>query len=97
MTPEQSAMNDKTRKEYRNLIQRYYKWLEVNYPQAYNDGTRVLSAEERNDKVKFRHTNKRDLIYLNFHLLVWYGRSHEGNQALSLANIASILPPTPYH
>jgi len=34
---------------------------------------------------------------MNFHLLVWYRRSHEGNQAPSLANIASILPPTPYH
>ena len=35
----------------------------MNYPPAYNDGTRVLNAEERNDKVKFHHNNKRDLIY----------------------------------
>ena len=35
----------------------------MNYPPAYNDGTRVLNAEERNNKVKFHQNNKHDLIY----------------------------------
>jgi hypothetical protein len=48
---EQSAMNDKTRKEYRNRIKRYYKWLEVNYPPAYkwNAGTSCGGEEQQSE------------------------------------------------
>lgn len=56
-------MDDKTRKEYRNRIRHIYRWWMENYPEYFENGTCVLSQEEKEDRVKFHHTNDRDIIY----------------------------------
>ena len=43
---EQSGMEDKTRREYRNRIKRMIRWWMENYPDYFEQGTRVLSEEE---------------------------------------------------
>ena len=54
---EQSSMEDRTRKEYRNRIGRVCKWTETGYPEYYELGTRILDEDEKKDIVKFHHTN----------------------------------------
>lgn len=56
-------MDDKTRKEYRNRIRHIYRWWMQYYPEYFEIGTRVLTGEEKEDRVKFHHTNDRDIIY----------------------------------
>ena len=56
-------MDDKTRKEYRNRIRHIYSWWMIHYPTYFENGTRVLTEEDKNDQVKFHHTNDRDIIY----------------------------------
>ncbi|KAL7523497.1 hypothetical protein ACHAWF_002320 [Thalassiosira exigua] len=60
---EQSQMEDKTRKEYRNRIRHIIDFWMENYPDYFESGTRVLTEEEKNDTVKFHHKNNRDIIY----------------------------------
>ncbi|KAL7538044.1 hypothetical protein ACHAXR_008244 [Thalassiosira sp. AJA248-18] len=60
---EQKSMEDKTRREYRNRIARIYKWWLKEYPDYFEEGTRVLSDDEKNDTIKFHHRNDRDIIY----------------------------------
>ena len=56
-------MDDKTRKEYRNRIRHIYTWWMEHYPDYFEVGTRVLPVVEKEDRVKFHHTNDRDIIY----------------------------------
>ena len=51
---EQSVMNDKCQREYRNHLKHNYKWCQKypTYKEYYNNGTRILSASEKNDIVK---------------------------------------------
>ena len=35
----------------------------IHCPTCYENGTRVLTEEDKNDQVKFHHTNDRDIIY----------------------------------
>ena len=56
-------MEDKTFKEYRLRIARIYKWWMEKYPNYFENGTRVLNDDEKNDITKFHHTNQRDIIY----------------------------------
>ena len=67
---EQSSMEDRTRKEYRNRIGRVCKWTETGYPEYYELGTRILDEDEKKDIVKFHHTNDRDLIYSGINVQV---------------------------
>ena len=60
---EQRAMENKTCKEYRCQIARIYKWWMEHYPDYFENGTWVLTDNEKNDITKFHHTNERDIIY----------------------------------
>jgi len=60
---QQASMTDKCRKEYRNRIKRVINHFRTNSNEYYKIGTRVLSPEEKSDRVFFSHTNDRDLIY----------------------------------
>ena len=67
---EQSAMEDKTRREYRNRIKRIIKWIKRKYPSYYEEGIRILDDEEKKDIVKFHHTNTHDLVYAGLNVKV---------------------------
>ena len=69
---EQSAMEDKTRREYRNRIKRIIKWIKRKYPTYYEEGIRIriLDDEEKKDIVKFHHTNTHDLVYAGLNVKV---------------------------
>jgi len=56
-------MDDKTRREYRNRIRHIYRWWMQHYPMYFENGTRVLTEQDKSDQVKFHHTNDRDIIY----------------------------------
>lgn len=60
---EQQAMNDSTRRDYRNRLQHIYKWWEKEYPEYYENGTRELDDADLANKAAYHHRNKRDLIY----------------------------------
>ena len=60
---EQNAMQDKTRRECRLRINRIIKWWMQTYPDYFENGTRVLSEEDKNDPVKFHYTNDRGIRY----------------------------------
>ena len=60
---EQSQMEDRTRKEYRNRIRHIYRWWMEAYPEYFEQGAYVLSDDQKRDRVAFHHTNERDLIY----------------------------------
>ncbi|KAL3804031.1 hypothetical protein HJC23_006422 [Cyclotella cryptica] len=68
---EQRSMEDKTRREYRNRIKHIIDWLMVHYPTYFEEGTRLLSEDEKQDKVFFAHNTNRDLRYsrLNVQLI----------------------------
>ena len=59
---EQKAIDDKTRKEYRNRISRIYKWWAEHYPEYYQNGTYSLSAAKKEVNVLFHYKNDRDLV-----------------------------------
>ena len=67
---EQSSMEDKTRREYRNRIARIYNWMEKKYPTYFENGTRILGEGEMKDTVKFHHNNKRDLKYSGMNVAI---------------------------
>lgn len=69
---EQRVMEDKTRREYRNRIKRIYEWLQgsADYPDYFEQGVRVLTAEEKADEVQFHHKNDHDLIYTGLNVKV---------------------------
>ncbi|KAL3800306.1 hypothetical protein HJC23_003602 [Cyclotella cryptica] len=67
---EHQSMEDKTRREYRNRIMRIIDWLRVNYPSYFEEGTRLLSEEEKQDKVFFAHQTHRDLCYSGINVKV---------------------------
>ena len=67
---EQSAMEDKTRREYRNRIKRIIKWIKRKYPTYYEEGIRILDDEEKKDIVPFHHTNTHDLVYAGLNVKV---------------------------
>ena len=69
---EQMDMADKTRREYRNRIKRIYKWLmnSTDYPGYFEEGTRLVTQAEKEDSVKFHHTNNRDLKYNGLNVTV---------------------------
>jgi hypothetical protein len=60
---EQSQMEDRTRKEYRNRIRHIYRWWKDSYPEYYEIGTVLLNEEDKKDTVAFHNTNDRDLVY----------------------------------
>ncbi|KAL3789407.1 hypothetical protein HJC23_001955 [Cyclotella cryptica] len=68
---EQRSMEDKTRREYRNRIKHIIDWLMVHYPTYFEEGTRLLSEDEKQEKVFFAHNTNRDLCYsgLNVQLI----------------------------
>ena len=62
-TTEGKDMEDKCRKDYLNQIRQIYEYLEDEYPEYYEAGTKVLTDEEKADQRMFHHRNERDLIY----------------------------------
>ena len=54
---------DETRKTHRRRIKNLIKWWMTEYPDYFEVGTRILSAEEKADPMKFFHTCDRDIIY----------------------------------
>ena len=54
---------DETRKAHRRRIKNIIKWWMSEYPDYFEVGTRLLSAEEKADPMKFFHTCDRDIIY----------------------------------
>jgi len=60
---QQANMGDKARKEYRNRIKRVIKHFRTTSNEYYAIGTRVLSPEEKSNRVFFGHPNDRDLVY----------------------------------
>jgi hypothetical protein len=54
---------DETRKAHRRRIKNIIKWWMTEYPDYFEVGTRILSAEEKTDPMKFFHTCDRDIIY----------------------------------
>ena len=53
-----------TRKGHRRCLKKLIDWLMREYPDYFEAGTRVLSAEEKADPTKFYHTcSDRDLVY----------------------------------
>ncbi len=64
-------MDDKTCKEYRNRICHIYSWWMIHYPTYLENGTRVLTEEDKSDQVKIHHTNDRDIIYSGYTLGMW--------------------------
>ena len=69
---EQMDMADKTRREYRNRIKRIYTWLmnSADYTGYFELGTRLVTEAEKEDPVKFHHTNDRDLKYTGLNVTV---------------------------
>ena len=63
ISTEKSSMTDKCRKDYRGRIKEMIEWIRVNYRRYYSTGTKLLTAEEKADKVLFHHNNDRDLVY----------------------------------
>eukprot|EP00804_Cyclotella_cryptica_P019648 CCRYP_013974-RA/>CCRYP_013974-RA protein AED:0.42 eAED:0.43 QI:0/0/0/1/0/0/2/0/87 len=63
-------MEDKTRREYRNRIKHISDWLMVHYPTYFEEGTRLLSEDEKQDKVFFAHNTNRDLCYSELNVQV---------------------------
>lgn len=63
------GMNDGTRKNYRNRLQKLIEFLEENY-KAYcsNGGVRTLTQEEISDRTKFYFGKKKDLVYFGFNV-----------------------------
>lgn len=59
----QKEIDDKTQKEYRNWIHHIYRWWMEQYPNYFENGTQVLTQEEKEHQVMFHHTNDRDIIY----------------------------------
>ncbi|KAL7553258.1 hypothetical protein ACHAWF_016513 [Thalassiosira exigua] len=55
--------NIKTRREYRNRINRVISFWRDSYPDYFQHGTRELNEEEKNDPVKFHFKNDRDIVY----------------------------------
>jgi hypothetical protein len=79
----QKEMDDKTRKEYRNRIRHIYRWWMEHYPNYFENGTRVLTQEEKEDQVMFHHTNDRDIIYTGLNVsLVLAFLSHKKNKSV---------------
>ena len=60
---EQSSMENATRREYQNRLQHIYTWWMEHYPSYFEEGTRLLSEDERKDAVFFAHRNNQDLCY----------------------------------
>ena len=69
---EQMDMADKTRRECSNSIRRIYTWLMnlTDYTGYFEQGTRVVPQPEKEDPVKFHHTNDRDLKYNGLNVTV---------------------------
>lgn len=63
---EGQGMKNRCRKDYRNRNKRFMTWLEENYTEYYNAGTRQLSAEERAAPNLYHFNHTRDLIYSGF-------------------------------
>merc|ERR1719253_1914710 len=65
-------MVDKMRREYRNRIRRIYTWLmnSADYTSYFKQRTRVVSQADKEDPVKFHHTNERDLKYNGLNVTV---------------------------
>ncbi|KAL3791114.1 hypothetical protein HJC23_012099 [Cyclotella cryptica] len=68
---EQRSMEDKTCREYSNRITHIIAWLMVHYPTYFEEGTRLLSEDEKQDKVFFAHNTNCNLRYseLNVQLI----------------------------
>ena len=73
----QKEMDDKTQKENRIRIRHIYRWWMEHYPNYFENGTRVLTQEEKEDQVMFHHTNDRDIIYTGLNVL-----SHKKNKSV---------------
>ena len=68
---EEKEMDDKCRKDYRNRINEIIKFILEHYPEYFQVGTVVLSAEDKADKKQFHWKNDRDLVYsgLNWQII----------------------------
>ena len=62
-TTQSKGMKPKTRKEYRGRHRHMWTFWEEFYPEYFEQGTRVLSEEEKEDPAKYYFKNDRDLIY----------------------------------
>ncbi len=59
---EQSSMENATCHEYQNRLQHIYTWWMEHYPSYFEEGTRLLSEEERKDDVFFAHRNNQTFV-----------------------------------
>ena len=53
-----------TRKGHRRRLKKLIDWWRHEYPDYFEAGTRVLSAEEKADPTKYYHTCDRDIVYV---------------------------------
>jgi hypothetical protein len=62
-TTKKKESSDETRKGHRRCLKKMIlRWM-AEYPEYFEVGTRVLSAEEKADPMKFYHTCDRDIVY----------------------------------
>ena len=73
-TTQSKGMKDKTRKDYRYRHKRMVKFFREFYGEYFEQGTKVLSEEEKADPSKYYYNNDRDLIYngLNVKMVIAY-------------------------
>lgn len=62
------GMNDGTRKNYRNRIEKLIKFLQTHYPLYCVRGIRDLTPEEISDRTKFYFGKSRDIVYTGFNV-----------------------------
>jgi len=62
-TTESQGMKPKTRNEYRNRENHLMVFWEHKYPDYFEQGTVLLTDEEKNDPNKYYHKNQRDIRY----------------------------------
>jgi hypothetical protein len=55
--------SDETRRGHRRRLKKLMEWWMTEYPDYFEAGTRILSAEEKADPMKFFHTCDRDIVY----------------------------------
>eukprot|EP00581_Thalassiosira_minuscula_P014100 CAMPEP_0183720094 /NCGR_PEP_ID=MMETSP0737-20130205/12806_1 /TAXON_ID=385413 /ORGANISM="Thalassiosira miniscula, Strain CCMP1093" /LENGTH=674 /DNA_ID=CAMNT_0025949905 /DNA_START=270 /DNA_END=2291 /DNA_ORIENTATION=+ len=60
---EKKSLEKKTLRDHRNRIAHIYKWWEVHYKEYFENGTRLLTEDEKEDTEKLYHNNTRDIIY----------------------------------
>ncbi len=62
-TTKKKESSDEMRKGHRRCLKKMILWWMREYPEYFEVGICVLSAEEKADPMKFYHTCDRDIVY----------------------------------